>query len=181
MVNSIHPGSLGRRRSPRSTFSQSPLLVFYEVTRACDLVCDHCRACAQSAPDPGELTTQQSLRLIDELADFRSPPMLVLTGGDPLKRADIYDLVQHAASRRLVVSITPSATPLVTPEALHRLHRAGISIRHPCHATADLRLAVCDLRMDESDPVNCIKASVAATTACQPAAWWAALCRAGRR
>jgi radical SAM protein len=103
------------------------MLVFYEVTRACDLVCTHCRACAEPAAHPAELSTQLSLRLIEQLAEFPDPPALVLTGGDPLKRADIYDLIRHAARRGLDVSITPSATPLVTRRAIRRLGRAGIS------------------------------------------------------
>lgn len=111
----------------RDAFSQSPLLVFYEVTRACDLVCQHCRACAQVKPDPAELPTELSLRLIDQLHEFADPPMLVLTGGDPLKRRDIYQLVEHAATSGLDVSITPSATPLVTHAAIRRLREAGIS------------------------------------------------------
>jgi radical SAM protein len=115
-----------RRPSPRD-FAHSPLLVFYEVTQACDLVCRHCRACAQTEPRPGQLTTEQSLRLVDQLTGFPSSPMLILTGGDPFKRADIFQLVEHAASSGIDVSITPSPTPLVTAEAIHRLRRAGIS------------------------------------------------------
>ena len=115
------------RRRTRPDFEHSPLLVFYEVTRACDLVCTHCRACAQPLPAPGELSPELSRRLIDQLAEFPKPPMLVLTGGDPFKRADLFDLVEHAAGNGLNVSITPSATPLVTPEAIRRLRDAGIA------------------------------------------------------
>jgi radical SAM protein len=108
-------------------FQVSPLLVFYEVTQACDLVCQHCRACAQTRPHPSELTTDDSLRLINQLTEFPNPPMLVLTGGDPFKRQDVFDLVEHAAWSGLDVSITPSATPLVTRHAIGRLRDAGIS------------------------------------------------------
>jgi MoaA/NifB/PqqE/SkfB family radical SAM enzyme len=100
--------------------------VFYEVTQACDLACQHCRACAQSAAHPAELTAAQSLQLVDQLATFPTPPMLVLTGGDPLKRTDIFEIIQHAAWLGLDVSITPSATPLVTAPAIRRLRDAGI-------------------------------------------------------
>ena len=102
------------------------MLVFYEVTQACGLVCQHCRACAQTHADPEELSTQESLRLIDQLAEFPQPPMLVLTGGDPLSRDDIYLLIEHASDAGLKTSITPSATPLVTKEAIRRFHNAGI-------------------------------------------------------
>jgi radical SAM protein len=116
-----------RHAAPRGDFHISPLLAFYEVTQACDLACDHCRACAQTRPHPAELTTAESMRLIDQLAEFPSPPMLVLTGGDPFKRPDLFQLIEHAVSLGLEVSITPSATPLVTPRAIRRLRDAGIS------------------------------------------------------
>ena len=103
------------------------MLVFYELTLACDLVCLHCRACAQSHSDPRELSTADSKRLIKQLTEFPDPPMLILTGGDPLKRADIYELVEYAFAAGLDVSITPSATPLVTRETIIRLRDAGIS------------------------------------------------------
>jgi radical SAM protein len=103
------------------------MIVFYEVTRSCDLVCLHCRACAQPRSDPNELTSELSHRLIDQMAWFPEPPMLVLTGGDPLKRADIYDLIAHSAGLGLETAITPSPTPLVTTEAIARLKEAGIA------------------------------------------------------
>jgi radical SAM protein len=102
------------------------MLVFYEITRACDLVCLHCRACAQARPDPNELTTPLSLQLIDQLASFPEKPLLVFTGGDPLKRADLFELIAHARSSGLETAITPSPTPLVTTDAIRRLREAGI-------------------------------------------------------
>ncbi len=111
----------------RKSFDQSPMLVFYELTQACDLVCQHCRACAQSRPNPAELSTEDSKRLIDQLTQFPEPPMLILTGGDPLKRGDIFELIEYAVEVGLQVSITPSATPLVTRAAIARMRDAGIS------------------------------------------------------
>jgi radical SAM protein len=108
-------------------FSRSPLIVFYELTRACDLVCLHCRACAQARGDVNELTTIESKQLIDRLTRFPRPPMLVLTGGDPLKRGDVFELIEHAVASGLETAITPSATPLVTDEAILRLRDAGIA------------------------------------------------------
>jgi radical SAM protein len=102
------------------------MLVFYEITRACDLVCLHCRACAQPQADPNELDTAASLGLIDQLASFPEKPLLVFTGGDPLKRADLFDLIAHARAAGLETAITPSPTPLVTTEAIRRLKQAGI-------------------------------------------------------
>jgi radical SAM protein with 4Fe4S-binding SPASM domain len=79
----------------RADFDYGPLVVFYETTQACDLVCQHCRACAQPRRDPRELDTAQARQLIAQLCTFPKPPMLVLTGGDPLKRPDICELVEH--------------------------------------------------------------------------------------
>jgi radical SAM protein len=110
----------------RDDFDHSPLLVFYEMTRACDLACRHCRADAQRHRDPMELTTSQARRLVAELTVFPRPPLLVFTGGDPLKREDVFDLVTHAAEAGLKTAMTPSATPLVTAEALARLRFAGL-------------------------------------------------------
>lgn len=111
----------------RLDFQHSPLVVFYETTQACDLICQHCRACAQTRSHPGELSTRESMLLLEQLSEFSKPPMVVLTGGDPLKRADVFDLVEHGTACGLSMSITPSATPLVTREALRRLRDAGIA------------------------------------------------------
>jgi radical SAM protein len=108
-------------------FAFSPFVAFYEVTRACDLICKHCRACAQPIPHRNELKTSESLKLLDQFASFPKPPTLVFTGGDPMKRADIFDLVKHANDIGLVTAMTPSATPLVTREALKKLKQSGLS------------------------------------------------------
>jgi AdoMet-dependent heme synthase len=113
-------------RYTRADFDLGPMIVFYEVTRACDLLCAHCRACAQPGCDPAELGTAQAKQLLGDLTRFPRPPLLVLTGGDPLKRADVFELVDHASSLGLDVAMTPSATPLVTAEAVARLKRAGL-------------------------------------------------------
>src|SRR5512143_2761467 len=84
---------LGSR--PALDFDDKPMVVIWEVTQACDLSCYHCRASAQPLRNSMELTTAQGRRLIDEIAAMRTP-IFVLTGGDPLKRADIYELVEHA-------------------------------------------------------------------------------------
>jgi AdoMet-dependent heme synthase len=108
-------------------FAISPLMFYYEVTLACDLVCKHCRASAQEQPHEMQLSTEQALGLIDQVASFPRQPHLVLTGGDPLKRADLFDLIRHGVDRGLRVALTPSATPLATAAALERAKEAGIS------------------------------------------------------
>lgn len=107
-------------------FDHSPLLVFYELTQACDLVCQHCRACAQPLRHPEELSSSEARQLIDQLTQFPKTPLLVFTGGDPLKRPDLFDLIAHARSRGVAVAVTPSATPLVTRQVLERFHDLGV-------------------------------------------------------
>src|SRR5262245_18621523 len=97
------------RRRAVHDLDRSPMIVFYEVTRACDLVCLHCRACAQPRPDPNELSTGDARRLIEQMTRFPEPPLLVFTGGDPLKRRDIYELIENAVAVGLETAITPSA------------------------------------------------------------------------
>ncbi|OHB72851.1 MAG: radical SAM/SPASM domain-containing protein [Planctomycetes bacterium RBG_13_63_9] len=101
-------------------------MFYYEVTMACDLVCKHCRASAQEAPHPEQLTTAESMALLDQVATFPRRPMIVLTGGDPLKRADLFDLIRHGVGLGLQLALTPSATPLATEEAFRRARDAGI-------------------------------------------------------
>jgi radical SAM protein len=108
-------------------FSHSPFVAFYEVTRACDLICNHCRACAQPNPHKNELTTEQSLALLEQFSSFPKPPTLIFTGGDPMKRADIFELVRRSAALGMITAMTPSATPLVTKQALATLKEVGLS------------------------------------------------------
>ncbi|MCA9050676.1 MAG: radical SAM protein, partial [Planctomycetaceae bacterium] len=108
-------------------FDIQPLMLYYEVTQACDLVCRHCRASAQSCAPPGELTTEQSKLLIDQAATFPKPPIMVFTGGDPLKRPDLLDLIRHARTCGIQVALTPSATPLATPEMFEEAKAAGVA------------------------------------------------------
>ncbi len=106
--------------------NERPFIVIWEVTRACELVCAHCRADAQHHRDPFELTTEDGYRLLDDLAAYGPPrPMVVLTGGDPFERPDLEDLVAYGTAAGLHVSLSPSVTPLLTRERLDRLRAAG--------------------------------------------------------
>lgn len=108
-------------------FDQAPRRVYWELTQACDLACQHCRAESAPEPDPAELTPREGLALIDRLSRFGAPlPHLVLTGGDPLKRPDLFDLIAAARARGFGVSVAPSATPLLRPEMIARLAVAGV-------------------------------------------------------
>lgn len=107
-------------------FNQTPFIVIWETTQACDLACLHCRACAQPHRSPLELSTEEARELIDQVAGMHAP-LFVLTGGDPLKRPDIYDLVSYGTRRGVRMSMTPSATPLLTHAAIARLRQCGLA------------------------------------------------------
>jgi len=107
-------------------FDQSPMLVIWEATQACDLACVHCRASAQSERHPNELTTEQGYRLLEEIRSF-GEPLMVFTGGDPLKRPDLLDLVRYSVRIGLRTNVTPSATPLLTAEAIDSFKAAGVT------------------------------------------------------
>ena len=107
-------------------FDKTPFIVIWETTQACDLACIHCRACAQPLRSPLELSTEEAKDLIDQVARMAAP-LFVLTGGDPLKRPDIYTLVEYGTRRGVRMSMTPSATPLLTRAAVARLRRCGLA------------------------------------------------------
>ena len=111
---------------PQIDFDERPFLVIWETTQACDLSCLHCRACAQPRRNPLELDTDEAKRLIDEVAGMQVP-VFVLTGGDPLKRPDIFELIEYASSHGVRISLTPSATPLLTRDAIVELKRRGLA------------------------------------------------------
>ena len=94
-------------------FNERPFIAIWEVTQACDLACVHCRASAQPDRHPMELSTDEGKHLIDQIAALKVP-VFVLTGGDPIKRPDLFELIGHARSVGVRVSLTPSATPLLT-------------------------------------------------------------------
>ncbi|QGG94608.1 TIGR04053 family radical SAM/SPASM domain-containing protein [Actinomarinicola tropica] len=103
-----------------------PFIVIWEVTRACQLACRHCRATAIPHRDPLELTTEEGRALLDDLAAVGAPrPMVVLTGGDPFERPDLVELVRHGTERGLHVAVSPSVTPRLTRDALVELRDAG--------------------------------------------------------
>ena len=107
-------------------FDVSPFVVIWENTRACDLACVHCRAAAQPRRSQFELTTEEGFHLIDEIAELK-PRVFVITGGDPLKRDDTYDMIRHAKDRGLEPALTPSASPLLTEAAISRMKRHGLA------------------------------------------------------
>ncbi len=107
-------------------FNQAPLLVVWEVTQACDLSCKHCRPTPQPDCDPSELTTEEGYDLVAQVKEFGNT-LMVFTGGDPLKRPDLFPLIRRSVEVGLRTNVTPSATPLLTTEAIDELKNCGIS------------------------------------------------------
>ena len=120
----------------RWPLDEKPLLVFWETTKACPLACIHCRANAITRPLPGELSHAEALDLIRQVAEFGRPyPVLVLTGGDPLMRSDLWELVEEARSLGIPVAMAPSPSRQLL-ENIDNIVREGvsavsISIDHP--------------------------------------------------
>ncbi|MBI4329265.1 MAG: TIGR04053 family radical SAM/SPASM domain-containing protein [Chloroflexi bacterium] len=108
-------------------YDERPLLVYWEVTQACDLACRHCRADAVPWRHPQELSTEEGQALLDRLVGFGQPlPHLVLTGGDPLKRPDLFDLIAYARGLGFTVAVTPSGTSLLTEGIVRRMREAEV-------------------------------------------------------
>jgi radical SAM protein len=106
-------------------YDESPFLAIWETTQSCDLACKHCRAAAQPIAHPDQLTNAEAKALIDQIADMHIP-IFVFTGGDPLKRQDVFELITYAANKGVHVALTPSATPLLTRDAIFKLKAAGL-------------------------------------------------------
>lgn len=107
-------------------FAQAPILLFWETTKACQLACKHCRAAAIAEPMPGQLSTEEGMRLIDDLRAFTPRfPVIVFTGGDPFMRSDLFELASHARSCGMPIGFAPSVTPLLTRETAVRMRELG--------------------------------------------------------
>lgn len=115
-------------------YDRTPLVVTWEVTQACALSCDHCRADARTERDPGELSTAEGVDLLNQVVDFgRSGPILVFSGGDPLERPDLFELIAAAVDREITTAVTPATTPALDRETVRRfadlgVHRMAVSL-----------------------------------------------------
>lgn len=103
-----------------------PFVVVWEATRACDLACLHCRTATQPKRSNFELSTYEGYKLIDQIAEL-SPQIFVMTGGDPLKRSDMYEFVNYASRRGLRPSLASSATPMLDASSLVKLKGSGLT------------------------------------------------------
>lgn len=107
-------------------FDEAPLLVIWETTQACDLSCAHCRASARPESDAEELTTEEGFRLLEAVRAFGNP-LMVFTGGDPLKRPDLFSLIRRSVALGLRTNVSPSATPLLTREVIREFQKCGVA------------------------------------------------------
>jgi len=120
-TNGGHPGL-----SPTSVdFTRCPFLVIWETTQACALACRHCRASARPWRDPRELTTEQGKELIRQIAEMGTP-ILVFSGGDPLNRPDLFELIRHGKEEGLRTATIPAATDVLTRDVVRRLRESGL-------------------------------------------------------
>jgi len=99
-------------------------MVAWEVTRSCNLACMHCRASSLQGPYAGELTTDECLSLLDDVAAF-SKPVIILTGGEPLLRKDIFEIAAHGDGLGLRMVMATNGT-LVTEDVARKMGEAGI-------------------------------------------------------
>ncbi len=91
------------------SLNEKPLIVFLELTKACPLYCIYCRANAMPNPPPGELKTEEAFKVVEEVAEFGDPkPLLVLTGGDPLCRNDVFEILDYAKSLGVPTALAPA-------------------------------------------------------------------------
>lgn len=113
----------------RFVYDKAPLLIYWEATRACDLACIHCRAEAVAQRHPLELRTKEVKRFLDQITVFGWPrlPHLVITGGDPLQRPDLFELIAYGRSLSIPISVTPAGTEQLTPAVVEQLRASGVS------------------------------------------------------
>ncbi|MGA8943878.1 MAG: TIGR04053 family radical SAM/SPASM domain-containing protein [Thermoactinomyces sp.] len=122
----MNPGKHPHGAVHQIDYNKNPFIVIWEVTRACQLKCVHCRADAQLTPDPRELSHKEGLDLIDQIYEMNNP-MLVFTGGDCMMREDLFELADYAVKKGMRVSMVPSATENVTREKMERAKEVGLS------------------------------------------------------
>ena len=99
-------------------------MIAWEVTRSCNLNCVHCRAASKCGPYPGELSTEKCLKLIDEITAMSSP-VIILTGGEPLLRPDIFDIASYGTNKGLRMVMATNGT-LVDSATVKKMIQSGI-------------------------------------------------------
>jgi heme b synthase len=114
--------NMPNQHQPQPTLA--PNVIAWESTRACNYACRHCRAKAQKKPDPSQLTTQEAFNLVDQIVDL-CKPVLIISGGDPLQRADIFEIASYASSRGIKVAMSPSGSD-ISPDVIQKMKLSGV-------------------------------------------------------
>lgn len=140
-TRAYRPGAGAAARAyEERTGIKPPKIIAWEITRSCNLACAHCRAAAHCAPYPGELSLDQCKAVIDDIATI-TDPILILTGGEPLMRADIWDIIDYAHEKGLHPVIGTNGT-MITDEIArkiyeHNIPRVAVSLDFPNEAGQD--------------------------------------------
>jgi heme b synthase len=119
-----HPHEVPGMEKKEKRKKWTPRLIAWEVTRSCNLNCIHCRAAARFGPYPNELTTEECFKFLDDVASF-SKPIIILTGGEPMLRDDIWDIAKHGTELGLRMVMAPCGF-LVTEETARKMIDSGI-------------------------------------------------------
>ena len=132
--------ALGGAGKERAMTNMKPRIVAWELTRRCHLKCAHCRAASADGGTGEELTTEQIVGVMDDIVAV-GRPMLILTGGEPMLRADLYEIIESARERGLAVAVAPSGTLIGESEARRMValgvHRVSVSLDGPTAAMHD--------------------------------------------
>ena len=124
----------GNPRHAARDYAQTPVNIYWEMTQACPLACRHCRAEAVPEPHPNELSFEEGVEFLKQIPGFGDPmPQLILTGGDPMARKDLYELIDEAHKLGIGVSITPAASEKLQRDVLvklkeHQVEGLGLSL-----------------------------------------------------
>ncbi|HEY3320685.1 MAG TPA: radical SAM protein [Planctomycetota bacterium] len=113
-----------RHAVAQSASSRKPIVV-WNISRTCNLTCEHCYTASGPMAYKGELTTDEGKRMIDDLAEFKIPALL-LSGGEPILRPDFFELAEYAVSKKLRLVVSTNGT-LITPEVAERLKKTGFT------------------------------------------------------
>ena len=115
-------------------YNQKPILIFWETTKACGLACRHCRASSLEHSLPDELSDQEGISFVKSITEFGKPyPVLILTGGDMMRKHNIGNIIETCEQYGIPVSISPTVTDLLTPERVdyfkqHHVLSASLSL-----------------------------------------------------
>ena len=109
-------------------YNKTPLLIFWETTKSCDLACRHCRASAIMEPLPDEMNIEESIRFVRSISSFDGmKPITILSGGDVMKKRGLKEIIGEFSRLHLKFSLSPSATERLNDEMIHFMKENGVA------------------------------------------------------